>query len=144
LAQMIWARIANPCTNPILVGEEGDLIAGHGRLCSGPQARLTEVPVIPLHGLTELQRRQLVLADNRIALNAGWDLDMLQLELRDLATLGADLSVLGFTGTRMARMLPAISATCASLCVRAFRGEGIRRSIAQNSKRRRFANFSRT
>jgi hypothetical protein len=56
--------------------------------------------VIPLHESTELQRRQLVLADNRIALNAGWDLDMLQLELRDLAALGADLSVLGFTGTR--------------------------------------------
>jgi hypothetical protein len=46
---------------------------------------LAEVPVIPLHGLTETQRRQLVLADNRIALNAGWDLDMLQLELRDLS-----------------------------------------------------------
>ena len=58
---------------------------------------LTEVPVIALQGLTEVQRRQLVLADNRIALNAGWDLEMLQLELKDLSALGADLSVLGFT-----------------------------------------------
>src|SRR5712675_3527223 len=60
-------------TNPILVSEEGDVIAGHGRLAAARQLGLAEVPVIPLRGLTELQRRQLVLADNRIALNAGWD-----------------------------------------------------------------------
>lgn len=84
-------------TNPILVGEGGDVIAGHGRLAAARKLGLTEVPVIRLDGLTELQRRQLVLADNRIALNAGWDLEMLQLELRDLSALGADLSVLGFT-----------------------------------------------
>ena len=53
--------------------------------------------MIALRGLTETQRRQLVLADNRIALNAGWDLEMLSLELKDLSALGADLSVLGFT-----------------------------------------------
>src|ERR1043166_10141141 len=64
-------------TNPILVGEEGDVIAGHGRLAAARQLGLAEVPVILLKGLTGLQRRQLVLADNRIALNAGWDLDML-------------------------------------------------------------------
>ena len=57
---------------------------------------LAEVPVVALHGLTELQRRQLVLADNRIALNAGWDLEMLSLELKIFSALGADLSVLGF------------------------------------------------
>src|SRR6266446_5587534 len=79
-------------TNPILVGEEGDVVAGHGRLAAARQLGLMEVPVIPLRGLTELQRRQLVLADNRIALNAGWDLEMLNLELRDLSGLGADLS----------------------------------------------------
>jgi ParB-like chromosome segregation protein Spo0J len=58
-------------TNPILVGEDGDVIAGHGRLAAARQLGLAEVPVIPLEGLSELQRRQLVLADNRIALNAG-------------------------------------------------------------------------
>src|SRR5947209_16592367 len=63
-------------TNPILVGETGDVIAGHGRLAAARKLGLTEVPVIPLVGLTEVQRRQLVLADNRIALNAGWDLAM--------------------------------------------------------------------
>lgn len=83
--------------NPILVGEDGDVIAGHGRLAAARQLGLAEVPVIALHGLTEVQRRQLVLADNRIALNAGWDLEMLNLELKDLSALGADLSMLGFT-----------------------------------------------
>src|ERR1044071_9356445 len=71
-------------SNPILVSEEGDVIAGHGRLAAARQLGLAEVPVIPLRGLSEVQRRQLVLADNRIALNAGWDLDMLRVELKDL------------------------------------------------------------
>src|SRR6187397_1595024 len=61
-------------TNPILIGDEGDVIAGHGRLAAARKLGLAEVPVIALHGLTETERRQLVLADNRIALNAGWDL----------------------------------------------------------------------
>jgi DNA modification methylase len=63
------------------------------------------VPVIVLSGLSETQRRQLVLADNRIALNAGWDAEMLHLELQDLMALGADLSVLGFTEDELARSL---------------------------------------
>jgi DNA modification methylase len=92
-------------TNPILVGEEGDIVAGHGRLAAARQLGLTEVPVIPLRGLTELQRRQLVLADNRIALNAGWDLDMLKLELSELSVLGADLSTLGFSKGELAAAL---------------------------------------
>src|ERR1700730_11779635 len=96
--------------NPILVGEDGDVIAGHGRLAAARQLGLPDVPVIPLKGLTELQRRQLVLADNRIALNAGWDLEMLHLELKDLSALGADLSVLGFTKHELAAALgPAVS-----------------------------------
>src|SRR5450830_1855092 len=78
-------------SNPILVGAEGDIIAGHGRLAAARQLGLNEVPVVVLSGLTDLQRRQLMLADNRIALNAGWDLDMLHLELTDLSVLGADL-----------------------------------------------------
>jgi DNA modification methylase len=66
---------------------------------------LTEVPVVVLSGLTDLQRRQLMLADNRIALNAGWDLDMLHLELTDLSVLGADLKALGFTAEELAKAL---------------------------------------
>src|SRR5437660_4758056 len=97
-------------TNPILVGEDGDVIAGHGRLAAARQLGLAEVPVILLKGLTELQRRQLVLADNRIALNAGWDLEMLHLELKDLSAFGADLSLVGFTKHELAAALaPAVS-----------------------------------
>jgi DNA modification methylase len=91
--------------SPILVGADRDIIAGHGRLAAARQLGLTEVPVVVLHGLTDLQRRQLLLADNRIALNAGWDLEMLHLELKELTALGADLEALGFTTQELARVL---------------------------------------
>ena len=94
-------------TNPLLVGEDGDLIAGHGRLAAARQLGLSEVPVIPLVGLSELQRRQLILADNRIALNSGWDLEMLNLELKDLSGFGIDLSSLGFSAQELAAALSA-------------------------------------
>jgi DNA modification methylase len=92
-------------TNPVLVGDEGDVIAGHGRLAAARQLGLATVPVIKVNGLTEVQRRQLVLADNRIALNAGWDIEMLGLELKDLASLGADLNLLGFTSKELGDLL---------------------------------------
>jgi DNA modification methylase len=92
-------------TNPILVGEDCSVIAGHGRLAAARQLGLAEVPVIVLENLSELQRRQLVLADNRIAANAGWDLDMLKLELTDLKSLGTDLSSLGFDAKELAAVL---------------------------------------
>src|SRR5450759_408842 len=92
-------------SNPILVGAEGDIVAGHGRLAAARQLGLSEVPVVVLNGLTDPQRRQLMLADNRIALNAGWDLEMLNLELTDLTVLGADLAVLGFTAEELAKAL---------------------------------------
>src|SRR5450759_3397172 len=98
-------------SNPILVGAEGDIIAGHGRLAAARQLGLAEVPVIVLSGLTYLQRRQLMLADNRIALNAGWDLEMLHLELTDLSVLGADLDKLGFTAEELAKALNPAGAT---------------------------------
>ena len=91
--------------NPLLVGEGGALIAGHGRLEAARKLGLSEVPVIELHGLSELQQRQLMLADNRIALNAGWDIEMLHLELKDLAALGADLKILGFAKGELAKAL---------------------------------------
>ncbi len=92
-------------TNPILVSDAGDVIAGHGRLAAARQLCLADVPGIGLRGLQDVQRRQLVLADNRIALNAGWDAEMLSLELRDLRDLGADLQVLGFSENELARAL---------------------------------------
>jgi len=92
-------------TNPVLVGEEGTVIAGHGRLAAARKLAMSEVPVIALCGLSDIQQRQLMLADNRIALNAGWDLEMLHLELKDLSELGADLSVLGFAKGELAKAL---------------------------------------
>src|SRR6516164_11313054 len=92
-------------SNPILVSAEGDIIAGHGRLAAARQLGLHEVPVIVLSDLSEVQRRQLLLADNRIALNAGWDLEILRLELKDLSVLGADLAALGFTTQELAQAL---------------------------------------
>lgn len=92
-------------TNPVLVSKDGDVIAGHGRLAAARKLGLSQVPVITLCGLTSLQQRQLVLADNRIALNAGWDLEMLHLELKDLSALGADLSILGFAKSELAKAL---------------------------------------
>ena len=92
-------------TNPLLVNERGDLIAGHGRLAAARLLGLKEVPVITLKGLTDIQQRQLMLADNRLALNAGWDLELLRLELQDLSSLGADLKVLGFTAQELSEAL---------------------------------------
>ena len=92
-------------TNPILAGDDGDVIAGHGRLAAARLLGLVEVPVIVLRGLSDLQRRQLMLADNRIALNAGWDAEMLNLELQELSVMGADLAALGFTAQELAAAL---------------------------------------
>jgi DNA modification methylase len=97
--------------SPVLVGDDGDVIAGHGRLLAARQLRLTEVPVIAVPGLSELQRRQLMIADNRIAQNGGWDLEMLSLELTDLAALGVELEKLGFTADELAKALHPGSAT---------------------------------
>ena len=84
-------------TNPILADAEGNLIAGHGRLLAAKAMGLEKVPVIALAGLSETQKRALRLADNKIALNAGWDVEVLKLELSELATLDVDID-LALTG----------------------------------------------
>ena len=86
-------------TNPLLVDPAGGIIAGHGRLLAAKAMGLTEVPTIELCDLTPAQMRALRLADNKIALGAGWDLDMLKVELTELAVLDVDLdlSVTGFS-----------------------------------------------
>ena len=78
-------------TNPILADPEGHIIAGHGRLMAARATGLAEVPVITLSGLSEIQKRALRIADNKIALNAGWDLEILQLELGELASIDVDI-----------------------------------------------------
>jgi len=84
-------------TNPILVGSDGVIIAGHGRLEAARKLGLETVPVIVLDHLTPTQRRALVIADNRIAENAGWDVEMLSLELAELQELDFNLELTGFS-----------------------------------------------
>jgi hypothetical protein len=86
-------------TSPILADPEGHVIAGHGRLQAARAMGQAEVPVITLSGLSDTQKRALRIADNKIALNAGWDLEILQLELSELASLDidVDLTLTGFS-----------------------------------------------
>ncbi|GGL58426.1 site-specific DNA-methyltransferase [Wenxinia marina] len=92
-------------TNPVLVDGDGGVIAGHGRLMAARQLGMRQVPVIELGHLTEAQKRALVLADNRLAEQAGWDRDLLALELGELAELGVDLGDLGFDAAEIDALL---------------------------------------
>lgn len=83
-------------TNPVLIDGEGGIIAGHGRVMGARAIGLAEVPCIRLAHLTESQRRAYVIADNKLALNAGWDDAMLALEMRDLMAEGYDVGLTGF------------------------------------------------
>src|ERR1700693_1288924 len=78
-------------TNPILADPEGHIIAGHGRLQAARLMGLAELPVITLSGLSETQKRTLRIADNKIALNASWDLEILQLEFGELGSIDVDI-----------------------------------------------------
>ena len=84
-------------TNPILIDEKKGIIAGHGRLMAAKKLGLDNVPCITLEGLTEAQKKAYVIADNQLALNAGWDLDALKLELDHLAEVDFDIELLGFS-----------------------------------------------
>ncbi len=92
-------------TNPILVDGDRGVIAGHGRLLAARKLGLTEVPTIELSHLSPAQRRAYVLADNRLALSAGWDDDMLRLELGELQLEGFDLGLTGFDAGELASLL---------------------------------------
>ena len=91
--------------NPVLIGEDGTLIAGHGRVLAARLLGMETVPTITLAGLSDTQRRALVLADNRIALNAGWDEALLALEMADLKEAGVDLGITGFEDGELDRLL---------------------------------------
>src|SRR3954464_4642165 len=91
-------------TVPVLVDEAGMLIAGHGRVLAARKLGLPEVPVMVATGWSEAQKRAYVLADNKLALNAGWDEDLLRLELSDLREIGADLELIGFGGDELAAL----------------------------------------
>ena len=84
-------------TNPVLIDADGGIIAGHGRVLAARKLKLEQVPCIMLDHLTDTQRRAYVIADNKLALNAGWDEDMLRIELEELGEIGFDLDLIGFT-----------------------------------------------
>ena len=93
-------------TNPILIDELCVIIAGHGRLLAADLRGIDLVPCIVLEGLTEAQRRAYVIADNKLALNAGWDDDLLRAELVGLQDDGFNLALLGFSDDELLQLMP--------------------------------------
>jgi hypothetical protein len=91
-------------TNPILVDGDDVVIAGHGRLAAAHHLGLREVPVVVLDHLTEAQRRAYVLADNKLALNAGWDDEMLKVEIGELLSVSFDVGLLGWSGEELSEL----------------------------------------
>src|ERR1035438_213046 len=99
-------------TNPILVGPDKVVLAGHGRLLAARKLGMSEGPVIVLANLTEAQRRALVIADNQLAITgAGWDEEKLRLELAALREESFDLSLVGFDDAELARLLADVDAS---------------------------------
>jgi ParB-like chromosome segregation protein Spo0J len=92
-------------TNPILIDGENTIIAGHGRLLAARKLGMDEVPAIILDHLSKAQQRALVIADNQLALNAGWDFAALENEIRGLDDEGFDLEILGFDDAELQKML---------------------------------------
>ena len=92
-------------TNPILIDGDKGIIAGHGRLMAARKLKMDKVPVIELSGMTDAQKKAYVIADNRLALNAGWDNAMLTIELQDLEDEGFDLSLTGFDDAELDALL---------------------------------------
>jgi DNA modification methylase len=98
-------------TNPILVDGTNGIIAGHGRLAAARKLGLDQVPVIEIGHLTPAQKRAYVIADNRLALDAGWDEEMLSLELAELADAGYELTLTGFDENEIAALLAEAAVT---------------------------------
>ena len=97
--------------NPILIADDQSIVAGHGRLAAARKLGLTEVPVVRLSHLSDTQRKAYILADNRLALNAGWDNDLLKLELQELEIDGVDLEMLGFSKEELDGLLNSLEPT---------------------------------
>jgi ParB-like chromosome segregation protein Spo0J len=91
--------------NPILLDGDNGVIAGHGRLAAARLLGLKTVPCIELGHLSETQKRAYIIADNKLALNAGWDEELLRLELLDLKELGANLDLTGFDAMELADIM---------------------------------------
>ena len=90
-------------TNPVLIDQDANLIAGHGRLLAARKAKMAQVPAVVVTGLDDRKRRALVIADNKLALNAGWDEEALRVELEDLA--GDFGELMGFSEDELVALL---------------------------------------
>ena len=98
-------------TNPVLIDKDNGIIAGHGRVMAAQQLEMTEVPCIRLGHLTEVQKRAYILADNKLALNAGWDEELLAFELAHLKDAGFDFELTGFESGEIDELLASLNAT---------------------------------
>lgn len=110
VAQIAASIKAFGFTNPVLVDGVGGIIAGHGRVLAARQLNLQTVPCIRLSHLTENQTRAYVIADNQLALNAGWNQEMLLLEIQTLQAAEFNLDLLGFTPAELAALMPELVA----------------------------------
>jgi DNA modification methylase len=108
VAQIAASIVEFGFVNPVLVDSNAGVIAGHGRLLAARQLGLAEVPVVILDHLTDAQRRAYIIADNKLAINAGWDEKLLAAELGDLALAGVDLGLIGFSAAELDVLLPGV------------------------------------
>ncbi len=92
-------------TNPILIDGKSGIIAGHGRLLAARKLGMKEVPVIQLSGMTDTQKKAYIIADNKLALNAGWDDELLKLELDELHDEGFDMGLIGFNADDLSKLM---------------------------------------
>ena len=91
-------------TNPVLIDNDNGIIAGHGRVLAGRKLKLKEIPCLRLGHLTDAQKKAYVIADNKLALNSGWDAEMLKLELVELKDDGFNIDLIGFDGDELAEI----------------------------------------
>ena len=91
-------------TNPILVDEAGQIIAGHGRVLAARKLGVKEIPVMIAEGWSDTKKKAYVIADNKLALNAGWDNELLRLEIEELKEVDFDIGLLGFTDDELSEM----------------------------------------
>ncbi|MDT5396541.1 ParB/Srx family N-terminal domain-containing protein [Escherichia coli] len=105
VAQLVESIKQFGWTNPVLIDEKGEIIAGHGRVMAAEMLKMDSVPVIVLSGLTDEQKKAYRLADNRLPMNAGWDEDLLRMELSDLINADFDVSLTGFIPAEIDELL---------------------------------------
>ncbi|WP_089536831.1 Ail/Lom family outer membrane beta-barrel protein [Escherichia coli] len=126
VAQLVESIKQFGWTNPVLIDEKGEIIAGHGRVMAAEMLKMDSVPVIVLSGLTDEQKKAYRLADNRLPMNAGWDEDLLRMELSDLINADFDVSLTGFIPTEIDELLTDVLPGMAYSRVSTFSGDYLR------------------